>query len=104
MSVVVDIAGTQFSVDKSTVLNVPLLQGEPGDMVEFNKILLSESDGNTIVGTPLLDGLVKARIIDHGKDEKIWVFHKKRRKGHRKLNGHRQKYTQIEITDIVVNN
>ncbi len=104
MSVVVDIAGTQFNVDRSTVLNVPLLQGEPGDTVEFNKILLSESDGNTVVGTPLLDGLVKAKIIEHGKDEKIWVFHKKRRKGHRKLNGHRQKYTQIEITDIVVNN
>lgn len=104
MSVVVDIAGTQFSVDTNSVLNVPLLQGEPGDTVEFNKILLSETDGNTVIGTPLLDGLVKARIIEHGKDSKIWVFHKKRRKGHRKLNGHRQKYTQIEITDVVVNN
>lgn len=104
MSVVVDIAGTQFSVETKSVLNVPLLQGEPGDIVEFSKILLSESNGNTVIGAPLLDGLVKAKIIEHGKDDKIWVFHKKRRKGHRKLNGHRQKYTQIEITDIVVNN
>ncbi|HRP01289.1 MAG TPA: 50S ribosomal protein L21 [Candidatus Kapabacteria bacterium] len=104
MSVVVDIAGTQFNVDKSSVLNVPLLKGEPGDIVEFDKILLSESNGNVVVGAPLLSGLVKAKILEHGKDEKIWVFHKKRRKGHRKLNGHRQKYTQIEVTDIVVNN
>ncbi len=104
MSVVVDIAGTQFSVDKNSVLNVPLIKGEPGDTLEFSNILLSESDGNVVVGTPNLNGSVKAKIIEHGKDDKIWVFHKKRRKGHRKLNGHRQKYTQIEITDIVVNN
>lgn len=100
MSVVVEIAGTQFNVDKDTKINVPLLAGNPGDIVEFDKILLSNSDGNTVIGTPFLNGVVKAKIVEHGKDEKIWVFHKKRRKGHRKLNGHRQQYTQIEVTDI----
>ncbi len=104
MSAVVDIAGTQIKVEKSSILNVPLLAGNPGDTVEFDKILLTEDNGNTTIGAPYLSGKVTAKIIEHGKDDKILVFHKKRRKGFRKLNGHRQRYTQIEVTEISINN
>ena len=100
MLAVVEIAGTQFEVENNSTLNVPLLEGNPGDMVEFNNILLSENDGITRIGEPYLEGSVSAKIVEHGKGDRVLVFHKKRRKGHRKLNGFRAKYTQIEITNI----
>jgi large subunit ribosomal protein L21 len=83
-------------------LTVPLLQGEPGDTVEFGNILIANDDKSTKIGSPYIDGSVTAKILAHGKGDKVLVFHKKRRKGHRKLNGHRQKYTQIQITDIKI--
>ena len=100
MFAVVEIAGLQFEVQPEDTLNVPLLQGNPGDSVEFGNILLANDDKETKVGTPYIDGNVKAKIVEHGKGDKVIVFHKKRRKGYRKLNGHRQNYTTIEITDI----
>jgi large subunit ribosomal protein L21 len=104
MSVVVDFAGSQIKVDKNSIVNIPLQKGEPGDIIEFDKILLIDENDDVKVGNPYLNGSIKAKIIEHGRDEKILVFHKKRRKGYRKLNGHRQKYTQVEITEISVNN
>jgi large subunit ribosomal protein L21 len=103
MYAVVEIAGQQYEVQQDETLNVALLEGNPGDMVEFDKILLTGEGTDLTVGTPYLEGMVAAKIIEHGKDEKVLVFHKKRRKGYRKLNGHRQKYTQIQITDIKIN-
>lgn len=99
MYAVVEIAGIQYEVKKNDVINVPLLDGEPGSKVEFDKILLAD-DGDTKLGTPYLAGSVSAKIVEHGKSDKILIFHKKRRKGYSKLNGHRQKFTKIEITDI----
>ena len=84
----------------SLKLNVPRLAGEPGDKVEFPNILLTDENGNVSVGSPYLSGTVSAKIIEHGRDEKVLVFHKKRRKGYRKLNGYRSKFTRIEITGI----
>lgn len=104
MLAVVEIAGQQLEVEKNSKYIVPLLQGEPGDMVEFDRILTTTDDNGTQVGTPVLDGKVQAKIVEHGKGDKILVFHKKRRKGYRKLNGHKTKFTEIEITDINVNN
>ncbi len=104
MLAVVEIAGTQFEVEKDSIYNVPLLEGNPGDTVEFSNILLTENNGQTTIGTPYISGNVAAKIISHGKGDKVLVFHKKRRKGHRKLNGHRQHFTQIEITNINLNN
>ncbi len=103
MTAVVEIAGVQYEVEQNIKLTVPRLAGNPGDVVEFGNILLSSDDGNTKVGNPYIDGKVQATIIDHGKDKTVLVFHKKRRKGYRKLNGHRAKYTQIEITNININ-
>jgi large subunit ribosomal protein L21 len=103
MSVTVEIAGSQFVVDEKDIVKVPLLEGEPGDSLEFDKILMSEDGNDAEIGTPYLSGKVTAKIVDHGRDDKVLVFHKKRRKGYRKLNGHRQKFSTIEITGIELN-
>jgi len=100
MFAVVDIVGSQIEVNKDAVLDVPHLTGEPGDSIEFSNILLYSSDDNTQVGDPYIEGTVTAKILEHFRGDKVIVFHKKRRKGYRKLNGHRQDYTKIEITDI----
>jgi large subunit ribosomal protein L21 len=100
MLAVVEIAGQQFEVQNEGVVNVPLLQGEPGDVVEFKNILLTKDEDSIDVGSPYLKGTVMAKILSHGKDPTVLVFHKRRRKGTRKLNGHRQKYTQIVVTGI----
>ena len=100
MYAVVEISGTQFEIEPDMKLRVPLLNGNPGDEVEFGNILLAKDGGETMVGTPYIDGNVKAKILDHGKDKKVIVFKKKRRKGYRVLKGHRQNFTTIEITDI----
>lgn len=103
MLAVVEIAGGQFEVSKSLKLNVPLLEGNEGDVVEFSNILLCKNDDNTTVGAPYIPGKVTAKILGSFKDKKVLVFHKKRRKGYQKLNGHREKYSQIEILDIQIN-
>lgn len=103
MATVVEIAGFQYEVEKNSKLSVPLLEGNAGDSVEFSNVLMSENGGNFNIGTPLIEGAkVTAKILEHKKDDKILVFHKKRRKGYQKLNGHRQHYTRIQITDISV--
>jgi large subunit ribosomal protein L21 len=96
----VEIAGQQYEVKEKAQLVVPHLKGNPGDTVEFSKILLKNNDGNIQVGTPYLDGSVKATILEHAKGKKVLVFHKKRRKGYRKLNGFRPLYTKIEISSV----
>ena len=103
MWAIVEIAGGQFEVRPNQKLLVPKLAAEIGEEVEFDKVLLFNNDQENIIGSPYIDGRVKAKVIGAYKDKKILVFHKKRRKGHQKLNGHRQNYTSIEITDIQVN-
>lgn len=103
MLAVVEIAGGQFEVSKELKLNVPLLKGNEGDLLEFSNILLCKDGESTVIGDPYLSGKVTAKILGSFKDDKVLVFHKKRRKGYQKLNGHRQKYSQIQIVDIQVN-
>jgi large subunit ribosomal protein L21 len=101
MYAIVNIAGKQFRVTQSQKLYVPLLESEVGAKVEFGNVLLLADDAGVTVGTPVLSGAsVTATILGHMKDEKVIVFKKKRRKGYRKLNGHRQQFTQIEIDSI----
>ena len=100
MFAVVEIAGTQVEVSTNAVLDVPRLKGEAGDTLEFSNILLVNDGENTTIGDPFVSGTVTAEIIDHFRDKKVLVFKKKRRKGYRKLNGHRQGYTKVEIKDI----
>ncbi len=101
MYAIVNIAGQQFRVAKDQTIFVHRLQGEEGASIEFDNVLLAEDGGKFSVGTPSLDGAkVSAKILSHLKGDKIIVFKKKRRKGYKKKNGHRQQFSKIQITGI----
>jgi large subunit ribosomal protein L21 len=102
MYVIVDIQGQQFKVEKGQKLFVYHLKGEEGAKVEFNKVLFADDNGSVAIGAPVIEGAkVVAEITDPlVKGDKVLVFHKKRRKGYRKLNGHRQQFSQIIIKEI----
>lgn len=101
MYAIVNISGKQFKVTPEQQLYVPLLGSEVGAKVEFEDVMLYSDDSGVVVGTPSIDSAkVTATVLEHMKDEKVLVFHKKRRKGYRKLNGHRQQLTRIEIESI----
>lgn len=101
MFAIVDVAGQQHKVTPSQRLYVPHLQGKVGDTVTFERVLLVADDKDIKVGNPAVTGVaVSAKILGHVKDETVIVFKKKKRKGYRLRRGHRQQYTQIEITTI----
>ena len=101
MFAVVDILGQQFKVSENTKYYVPRLKQEPESEVTFDQVLLLSDGKETKVGSPIVKGAkVTAKVLSHLKDEKIIVFKKKRRKGYRKQNGHRQQLTRIEVTQI----
>ncbi|MBN1480609.1 50S ribosomal protein L21 [candidate division KSB1 bacterium] len=102
MYAIVDIAGQQFKVKKDDVVLANRIVGEAGADVEFDKVVLLSDEEGARVGTPYIDGAkVTATIVGHEKGDKVLVFKKKRRKGYRVLNGHRQPLTRLEIKDIV---
>ena len=102
MYAIVDIAGQQFKVAKDQKLFVHRLEGEAGSKVSFDKVLLIDNDSKVTVGTPSISGAaISATVIEHLKGDKVLVFKKKRRKGYKKLNGHRQLMTRIQITEIM---
>jgi large subunit ribosomal protein L21 len=102
MYAIVEIAGQQFKVEKEKKLYVHQLEAGEGDSVDFDKVLLVDNDGKVAVGTPTVNGAkVTAKVLEHVKGDKVLVFKKKRRKGYKKLNGHRQQFTQIQIENIV---
>ena len=102
MYVIVEIAGQQFKAEKGRKLYVHRLQGEENSSVSFDKVLLTDNDGQVKVGAPVVEGAsVKAKILKHLKDDKVIVFKKRRRKGYRVKNGHRQCLTQILVEDII---
>ncbi|MFK5957348.1 MAG: 50S ribosomal protein L21 [Lutibacter sp.] len=101
MYAIVEIAGQQFKVAKDQKVYVHRLQEEEGTKVSFNKVLLLDSDGTVTVGAPAIEGAeVTAKILGHLKGDKVIVFKKKRRKGYKKKNGHRQFLTEIQIESI----
>ena len=103
MYAIVGFKGAQLRVEKDQMIRVPFLsEYEVGTEFEIEKVLLLNSDKDTIVGTPVVkNAKVKAEVIEHLKDKKIVVFKKKRRKGYEKKQGHRQNYTNIKIKDII---
>ncbi|MGQ7870562.1 50S ribosomal protein L21 [Sunxiuqinia sp. sy24] len=102
MYAIVEIAGQQFKVEKDKKIFVHRLQEEEGANVEFSNVLLVDNDGDVKVGTPKVDGAkVSAKVLEHMKGDKVIVFKKKRRKGYKKKNGHRQYLTQIQIEEII---
>ena len=101
MFAVVYILGQQFKVSENTKYYVPRLKQEPESEVTFDQVLLLSDGKETKVGSPVVKGAkVTAKVLSHLKDEKVLVFKKKRRKGYRKQNGHRQQLTRIEVTQI----
>jgi large subunit ribosomal protein L21 len=101
MYAIVEIAGQQFKVSKGDKLFVHRLDAEVESEIKFDKILLVDNDGDVKVGQPTIENAeVSASILSHQKDDKVLVFKKKRRKGYKKLNGHRQYLSEIEIKDI----
>ena len=101
MYAIVNIAGQQFKVAKDQHLFVHRLQGDEGASIEFDNVLLVEDGGKITVGAPTLKGAsVSAKIVSHLKGDKVIVFKKKRRKGYKKKNGHRQYFTKIQISGI----
>ena len=103
MYAIVDIGGVQFKVSKSMKIRVPKMEVEPGKSVEFDQVLLLVDKDNVQVGKPTVaDVSIKANVISHGKDKKVIVFKKKRRKRYRVLRGHRQQYTELQIDQISI--
>jgi len=101
MYAIVEIAGKQFRVEKDKIIKIPLLREEVGAAVEFDRVLLLDNDKEVKVGKPLVEDIkITAKVVEHGRDRKVIVFKKKRRKGYQKKNGHRQPFTKIQIEKI----
>ena len=102
MYAIVEIAGQQFKVEKDNKLFIHRLDVEEGTQVDFDKVLLIDNDGKVKVGKPVVKGAkVSGKVISHLKGDKVKVFKKKRRKGYKVLNGHRQYFTEVQIEEIV---
>lgn len=102
MYAIVEIAGQQFKVSKDQKVYVHRLANEEGANVSFDRVLLIDNNGAITVGAPAINGAsVEAKVLKHVKGDKVIVFKKKRRKGYKVKNGHRQLFTQIVIENII---
>jgi large subunit ribosomal protein L21 len=101
MYAVIKTGGKQYRVTKGDKLKVEKLPVEAGSSVEINDVLMIGDGAQVKVGSPLVDGgKVTATVVSHGRGDKIEIIKFKRRKHHQKRTGHRQDYTEIEITNI----
>jgi len=103
MYAIVEIAGHQFKVSKDLKVYVNRLASEEGSKITFDKVLLLDDNGTITLGAPAIEGAsVEAKVLQHLKGDKVIIFKKKRRKGYKKRNGHRQYLTQIVIEGISI--
>lgn len=104
MYAVFQTGGKQFRAEPGARIRIPTLDAEPGESVTFDHVLLaSDGEDNVQVGAPTVDGAsVKAEVLRHGRDKKIIVFKRKRRKGYRRKQGHRQGFTEIRIEEVAL--
>jgi len=101
MYAIVEIAGQQFKVEGGKNIFVHRLDAEEGTEIKFDQVLLIEEEGNITVGEPTVkDAYVEVKVLDHVRGDKVIVFKKKRKKGYRIKNGHRQNFTQVEVLSI----
>ena len=101
MYAIINISGKQYKAISGARIRVPKQNGEAGSDITFDQVLLIKDGDNTEIGTPILKGAsVTGTIIDHGREKKILVYKKKRRKGYQRKNGHRQWFTEIEFNKI----
>ena len=102
MYAIVEISGKQFKVEKKQKLFVNRLDVAEGKKISFDNVLMINDGSKSSVGTPNVSGVqVDAKVLKHFKSDKVIVFKKKRRKGYKVRNGHRQAITEIEISDIL---
>lgn len=102
MYAIIEASGKQFRAEADATLRLPSLKAEPGETVTF-RVLLAETDGQIRVGQPSLEGAsVSVEVLRHGRGKKIIVFKRKRRKGYRRKQGHRQGFTEVRVVDIAL--
>jgi large subunit ribosomal protein L21 len=98
---IISAGGRQFRVKVGQRCKFDKLSGEPGDSIELGQVMLIAAGENVQIGAPFLDKTkVVAKIVSHGRGDKITIFKMRRRKGYRRKQGHRQDYTEVEITNI----
>ncbi|MGH7493712.1 MAG: 50S ribosomal protein L21 [bacterium] len=103
MYALVNIAGQQFRVEKDQTIKTQKLDGAVGESVSFDQVLLVADGADVRIGAPVLPGAaVQGKIVNQTRDDKIIVFKKKRRKGYRRTNGHRQQRTAVKIEAITL--
>ncbi len=101
MYAIVEIAGQQFKVEEGRKIFVHSLDAEEGKTIEFDHVLLIDDEGKITIGEPVIkDAFVEGKVLDQVRGDKVIVFKKKRKKGYRVRNGHRQNFTQVEIISI----
>lgn len=94
--------GKQFRAEPGGRVRVPSLDAETGDSVTFDEVLLTSDGDDVTVGRPMVEGAsVTAEVLAHGRSDKVIVFKRKRRKGYRRKQGHRQGFTEIRVDEIV---
>ncbi|KMQ49748.1 50S ribosomal protein L21p [Chitinispirillum alkaliphilum] len=98
---IIEQGGTQLKVSPGMKVRVPLIDAEAGTEFSIDRVLLTSNDNNVKVGTPVVEGVsVTAKVLEEVKDKKVLVVKKKRRKDYKRKNGHRQRYSMIEILSI----
>ncbi len=101
MYALVDIKGKQYKVEKGSIIKIDRLKNDSGDKIEFDSVLMVSGEKEIRVGQPYLKGIkIKATVEDHVSDKKLIVYKYKKRKGYRKKQGHRQKFTLLKVQDI----
>ena len=101
MYALVKMAGKQFKVAQDEVIRVPHIAAEVGQSIEFNEVMAKGQGAELEMGQPFLEGAkVQAEVLGHGRDRKVRIFKKKRRKKYRRRAGHRTQYTELKITAI----
>ena len=103
MYAVFQTGGKQFRVEPGDRIRVPSLEAEPGETITFERVLVASNGSDVSIGTPLVDGAsVTAEVVQHGRDKKVVVFMRKRRKGYRLKKGHRQGFTEVRVSQVVL--
>ena len=102
MFAIIECGGKQYKVAEGDIINVELLKSEADSNIEIDKVLAIDNDGKLNIGSPYLENAkVECKVLAHGKEKKVIVFHYKPKKNIRKKNGHRQPFTKIQIEKIV---
>ncbi len=101
MESIIEQGNSQYKVSEGDVIRVPYIDEEVGKKVTIDRVLMTIDGEDVKVGTPVVDGVeIEGEITGHGKDKKIYIMKRKKRKDYRRRNGHRQNYSELKITSI----